>query len=188
MAPTVAESTIGPMTGSGLDLDPLLDRLEQLLGDLEDSEPELRDRVFELLDGVDALHRLAITRLAALLGEDVERLRSADPAVGWLLDAYGVGANDPAVAVRALEPMKPYLAEHGGDVEVLGVSNGVVRVRMVGACSGCTAASITLREGVEEALRTGLPGFVAIDVAPDDSEHSHPPPGPTLLQIQPRPV
>jgi len=64
----VAEAAAGPTTGSGLELDPLLDRLEQLLGDLEGSEPELRDRVFELLDGVDALHRLAITRLAALLG------------------------------------------------------------------------------------------------------------------------
>lgn len=184
MAPTVAD----PATGSMLGLDALLDRLEQLLGDLEGSEPEVRDRVFELLDGIDALHRLAITRLAATLGEDVQRLRSGDPAVEWLFDAYGVGANDPAVAVQALEPMKPYLAEHGGDVEVLGVTNGVVRVRMVGACSGCTAASITLREGVEEALRSGLPGFVAIDVAPDDSAHSHPPPGPTLLQIQPRPA
>ncbi len=188
MAPTVAESTAGPTTGSGLELDLLLDRLEQLLGDLEECEPELRDRVFELLDGIDALHRLALTRLGATLGDDVERLRSDDPAVEWLFNAYGVGANDPTMAVQALEPMKPYLAEHGGDVEVLGVTNGVVRVKMVGACSGCTSASVTLREGVEEALRSGLPGFVAIDVAPDEAAHSHPPPGPTLLQIQPRPV
>ncbi len=185
MAPTVAE----PATGSGLDLDLLLDRLEQLLSDLEDSESEVRDRVFELLDGVDALHRLAITRLAATLGEhEVERLRTDDAAVEWLFDAYGVGANDSAAAVAALEPMRPYLSEHGGDVQVLDVTNGVVRVRMAGACSGCTSAAITLREGVEEALRSGLPGFVAIDVEPDDAAHSHPPPGPTLLQIQPRPA
>lgn len=183
----MAESTTGPPTDSGLELDPLLDRLEQLLGDLEECEPELRDRVFELLDGIDALHRLALTRLAATLGEDIERLRAGDPAVEWLFDAYGVGANDPALAVQALEPMRPYLSEHGGDVEILGVTNGVVRVRMVGACSGCTSASVTLREGVEEALRSGFPGFVAIDVEPDEAAHPHPPPGPTLLQIQPRP-
>ncbi|MBA3251161.1 MAG: hypothetical protein H0T66_12825, partial [Geodermatophilaceae bacterium] len=54
-------------------LDPLLDRLEELLADLEQSEAGVRDQVFELLDGIDALHRLAITRLAAGLGEDVER-------------------------------------------------------------------------------------------------------------------
>lgn len=169
-------------------LDPLLDRLEELLADLEQAEAGVRDQVFELLDGIDALHRLAVTRLAAGLGEDVEWLRTGDPAVEWLFAAYGVGANDPALAVQALEPMRPYLSEHGGDVEVLGVENGVVRVRMVGACSGCTAAAITLREGVEEALRFGLPGFVAIDVEPDQATSSHPPPGPTLLQITPRPV
>lgn len=173
---------------SGSQLDALLDRLEQLLADLESSETGVRDQVFELLDGIDALHRLAITRLAATLGQDVERLRSGDPAVEWLFQAYGVGANDPALAVQALEPMRPYLREHGGDVEVLGVQDGVVRVRMAGACSGCTAAAITLREGVEEALRSGLPGFVAIDVEPDNAATSHPPPGPTLLQIQPRPA
>ena len=184
MAPRVAEQPAAPLP----QLDPLLDRLEQLLADLEQSDAGVRDQVFELLDGVDALHRLAITRLAAGLGEDVERLRAGDPAVEWLFSAYGVGANDPALAVQALEPMRPYLSEHGGDVEVLGVDNGVVRVKMVGACSGCTAAAITLREGVEEALRAGLPGFVAIDVEPDHATTSHPPPGPTLLQIQPRPA
>ncbi len=187
MAPRVAEQPPDP----GSELDPLLDRLEELLGDLERSDPAVRDQVFELLDGIDALHRLAITGLASHLGDDeAERLRAADPAVEWLFSAYGVGANDPALAVKALEPMKPYLAEHGGDVEVLGVSNGVVHVKLVGACSGCTSAAVTLREGVEEALREGLPGFVAIDVEPDDAPHSHPPPssGPTLLQIQPRPA
>lgn len=177
-----------PPTAAGWQLDSLLDRLEQLLGDLEQADADVRDQVFELLDGIDALHRLAITRLAAGLGEDVERLRAGDPAVDWLFSAYGVGADDPALAVKALEPMRPYLSEHGGDVEVLGLENGVVRLRLVGACSGCTAAAITLREGVEEALRSGLPGFVAIDVEADDAATSHPPPGPTLLQIQPRPA
>lgn len=169
-------------------LDPLLDRLEELLDEAGRFEQPMRDQVFELLDGVDALHRFAIARLAVELGQDVERLRAADPAIGWLFEAYGVGVNDPAAAVQALEPMKPYLTEHGGDIEVLGVHDGVVRVRMVGACSGCSAAAITLREGVEEALRSGLPGFVAIDVEPDLAPSSHPPPGPTLLQIQPRPA
>lgn len=175
--------------GSGDQLDSLLDRLEELLGDLERSDPAVRDQVFELLDGIDGLHRLAITRLAGSLGDDdVARLRADDPAVEWLFAAYGVGANDPALAEKALEPMRPYLSGHGGDVEVLGVDNGVVHLRLVGACSGCSASAITLRDGVEEALREGFPGFVAIDVEPDDAAVSHPPPGPTLLQIQPRPA
>jgi Fe-S cluster biogenesis protein NfuA len=63
----------------------------------------------------------------------------------------------------------------------------VVRVQLSGACSGCTSASETLRHGVEEALREGLPGFVAMDVAPDDGAAAHPPPTQVLLQITPRP-
>ncbi|MDP9398936.1 MAG: NifU family protein [Actinomycetota bacterium] len=169
-------------------LEPLLARLEQLLADVEGLDEDVRDRVFELLDGVDALHRLAITRLADTLGADLVPLRERDPAVAWLFQAYGVGVDDPEAASAALEEIRPYLHEHGGEVEVLGVEHGVVRVRLTGACSGCTSAASTLRHGVEEALRENLPGFVAMDVAPDSGAAPHPPPGPVLLQIQPRPT
>ncbi len=170
------------------ELGPLLDRLEELLEDVESLDPAVRDRVFELLDGVDAVHRLAITRLADCLGSDLPVLRRRDPAVDWLFQAYGVGVDDVAAASAALEQIRPYIHEHGGEVEVLGVQHGVVRVSLSGACSGCTSAAETLRHGVEEALRENLPGFVAMDVAPDDGAPAHPPPTQVLLQITPRPV
>jgi len=170
-------------------LGPLLDRLEQLLSDVEGLDDDVRDRVFELLDGVDAVHRLAVTRLGdALGGDDLSTLRKSDVAVDWLFEAYGVGVNDVDAASLALEQIRPYLHEHGGEVEVLGVHNGTVRVRLIGACSGCTSAGETLRHGVEEALRENLPGFVVMDVAPDDGAPAHPPPNQVLLQITPRPV
>ena len=169
-------------------LGPLLDRLETLLGDVEELDETVRDRVFELLDGVDAVHRLAITRLAEVLGDQLPQLRRADVAVDWLFEAYGVGVDDVGAASAALEQVRPYLHEHGGEVEVLSVLNGVVRVRLIGACSGCTSAAATLRHGVEEALRENLPGFVAMDVAPDDGAAQHAPPTQVLLQIMPRPT
>lgn len=169
-------------------LGPLLDRLEELLGDVEGLDDDVRDRVFELLDGVDAVHRLAITRLADVLAGDLPRLRRGDAAVDWLFEAYGVGVEDAQAASDALEQIRPYLHEHGGEVEVLGVQHGVVRVRLVGACSGCTSAAETLQHGVEEALRENLPGFVAMDIAPDDGAAAHPPPTQVLLQITPRPA
>jgi Fe-S cluster biogenesis protein NfuA len=137
---------------------------------------------------VDAVHRLAITRLADALGADLGPLRRGDLAVSWLFEAYGVGVNDVEAASAALDAVRPYVHEHGGDVEVLGVRHGVVRVRLTGACSGCTSAAETLRHGVEEALREGLPGFVGMDVAPDDGAAPHPPPTQVLLQITPRPA
>jgi Fe-S cluster biogenesis protein NfuA len=182
----MAEPT--PADGTLADLGPLLDRLEDLLREVDEFDDAVRSRVFELLDGVDALHRLAVTRLADALGADADRARSSDPAVAWLFEAYGVGVDDVVAASAALDPVRPYITEHGGDVEVLAVQRGVVRVRLSGACSGCTSAAQTLRYGVEEALRENLPGFVAMEVAPDSGAAPHPPPGPVLLQIQPRPA
>jgi Fe-S cluster biogenesis protein NfuA len=169
-------------------LGPLLDRLEELLGDIEGLDDDVRGAVFELLDGVDAVHRLAFTRLAEGLGEELAGLRRADVAVDWLFEAYGVGVDDVAAAEAALGPVRPYIAGHGGAVDVLGVEGGVVRVRLSGACSGCTSAGETLRQGVEVALRENLPGFLALDVAPDDGAAAHPPPSQVLLQITPRPA
>jgi len=190
----VTEPSAGPADGQGLPTDaalaalgPLLDRLEELLTAVEGLDEEVRERVFELLDGVDAVHRLAITRLAHELGAELGSLRRGDPAVDWLFEAYGVGVDDADAASVALEQVRPYLHEHGGEVQVLGVAHGVVRVQLVGACSGCTSAADTLRHGVEEALRENLPGFVAMDVAPDDGAAAHPPPKQVLLQIIPRP-
>jgi Fe-S cluster biogenesis protein NfuA len=167
------------------DLDALLDEMERLLGDVEALDEPVRERVFALLDGVDALHRHALGRLAALEGPDrLAFLRAGDPAVAWLLDAYAAGVDEHAAATAALETVRPYLHSHGGDVEVVAAHAGVVRVRLSGACSGCTASTITLKAGVEDALREHLPGFVAMEVEEDDAL-PHPPPGPTLLQIQP---
>lgn len=166
------------------DLDPLLDDLEDLLAEVDALDDPLRERVFALLDRIDVLHRHALTRMAAVIGpEQVERARAGDPAVAWLLDAYAVGIDERAAAEAALDDVRPYLRSHGGDVAVVAAERGVVTVRLSGACTGCTASTITLRHGVEEALRERFPGFVAMEVEEDDAP-AHPPPGPTLLQIE----
>lgn len=163
----------------------LLERLEQLIAEVEAYEEPARTQVFELLDGFDSLHRFALLGLAEALGpEAVVRARSR-PSVRWLLDAYGVGVDERAAADAALDEVRPYVRSHGGSVDVLAAEAGVVRVRLSGACSGCTASAVTLREGVERALRDGLRSFRALEVEEDEAP-AHPPPGPTLLQIRPR--
>jgi Fe-S cluster biogenesis protein NfuA len=167
-------------------MDDLLGRLEGLLAEIDSLEEPIRQAVFELLDGIDAMHRLALDRLAEGMGaEAVQRLRDSDQAVAWLFDAYGIGIDEQAAAEEALASIRPYVHSHGGKVEVLAARQGVVRVRMSGACSGCSASAITLREGIEQALRERLPGFTRIEME-EDPAPPHPPPGPTLLQIQRR--
>lgn len=170
------------------DLEGLLRRLEELLDEIEAMDEQVRGPVFELLDGFDTIHRLGLTRLADAVGMPVlDQARAADPAVAWLLHAYGIGVRDARVAAEeALAEIRPYIEGHGGTVEVLDVSQGRVRVRLSGSCAGCTASAVTLREGVQRALEERFPGFAGLDVE-EELAPSHPPPGPTLLQIQPRP-
>lgn len=167
----------------GVEFENVLQRLEDLLREVEELDEPVRDRVFELLDGIDLLHRTALGRLAEHLpAETLQALRD-DPGLAWMLDAYGVGVDEKAAADAALEEIRPYIASHGGSVEILDVSGGIVRVKLAGACSGCTASAVTLSEGIETALRDNFPAFVAMEVEDDDAP-AHPPPGPTLLQIE----
>lgn len=57
----------------------------------------------------------------------------------------------------ALEEVRPALQMDGGDVELVGVDAGIVKVRLLGACGGCPMATMTLVGFVEERLKTRVP-------------------------------
>ena len=56
-----------------------------------------------------------------------------------------------------LNQIRPNLAADGGNVELIDASDGVVKVRLTGACGGCPMASMTLKHGVERVLKERLP-------------------------------
>jgi Fe-S cluster biogenesis protein NfuA len=56
-----------------------------------------------------------------------------------------------------LEQIRPALLADGGDVELVDVNDGMVTVRLRGACSGCPMASITLKHGIEQLLKEQVP-------------------------------
>lgn len=59
---------------------------------------------------------------------------------------------------EALGKIRPRLAADGGGVELMDVSDdGVVKVRLVGACGGCPMAAMTLRDGIEQMLKEQVP-------------------------------
>ncbi|WP_085522881.1 NifU family protein [Tuberibacillus sp. Marseille-P3662] len=57
-----------------------------------------------------------------------------------------------------LEKLRPFLLRDGGDVELVNVDEGVVRVRLMGACGSCPSSTITLKAGIERALLEEVPG------------------------------
>lgn len=58
---------------------------------------------------------------------------------------------------KALDQIRPALQADGGDVEFVGVKDGVVQVRLKGACGGCPMSSMTLSLGVERAIKRAVP-------------------------------
>jgi len=59
----------------------------------------------------------------------------------------------------ALEKIRPLLQRDGGDIELVEVSDGVVKVRLTGACKGCPMSQMTLKQGVEKMLMQEVPGL-----------------------------
>jgi Fe-S cluster biogenesis protein NfuA len=55
---------------------------------------------------------------------------------------------------RVLNEIRPYLASHGGQVEFLSYKDHIVKLKMLGACSGCALSSVTLKNGIEEILKS----------------------------------
>ncbi len=65
----------------------------------------------------------------------------------------------------ALEKIRPALQADGGDVELVEVKEGVVRVRLTGACKGCPMASMTLANGIERILKEEIPEVKKVEEA-----------------------
>ena len=56
-----------------------------------------------------------------------------------------------------LESIRPMLLQDGGNVELVDIDDGVVKVRLVGACVSCSSSLMTLKMGIEKALKKAIP-------------------------------
>lgn len=66
--------------------------------------------------------------------------------------------------LKALDTIRPYLQADGGDVELVRVTNeGIVEVKLTGACGSCPMSQMTLRAGVERALIREVPGVRRVE-------------------------
>jgi len=64
---------------------------------------------------------------------------------------------------KALEKIRPALQADGGDVELVDVSGGIVKVKLTGACHGCPMAKMTLQNGIEETLKSEIPEIERVE-------------------------
>jgi Fe-S cluster biogenesis protein NfuA/nitrite reductase/ring-hydroxylating ferredoxin subunit len=144
-------------------------RMEALLGEIETlSDPNARSKAAEVVGVLLELYGEGLARMMEVVAEGEERERAfdafaEDELVSHLLLLHGLHPLDLETrVVRALEEVRPYLLSHGGNVELLGVEEGVARLRMQGSCSGCPSSTVTLKLAIEEAIQKTAPDLERI--------------------------
>jgi Fe-S cluster biogenesis protein NfuA len=63
----------------------------------------------------------------------------------------------------ALKEIRPSLQADGGDVELVDVENGIVKVRLTGACAGCPMSQMTLKQGIESYIKKAIPEVLSVE-------------------------
>ena len=153
-------------------------RVEALLDDVDAfTDRAARDTATELVQGLLDIYGEALGRIVTRDPQLAAGL-AGDELISHLLLLHGLHPVPLEARVReALDEVRPYLATHGGGVELLGVDEGVARLRLEGTCNGCPSSAVTLKHAVEEAIHKAAP-----DVERIEAEGAEP--APALLQIE----
>ena len=153
----------------------LMARVQELTGRLEDLDhPICRDLAEELTSAVVQLYGAGLERIVELADDDTRSSLAADDLVASLLlihDLYPVPLEERVH--QALETVRPYMESHGGNVELLGIEDGIAKLRLEGSCKSCRASSSTLELAVKQALQEAAPDLEGMDVegiAAEDDE------------------
>ena len=67
---------------------------------------------------------------------------------------------------QALDNIRPYIQGDGGDIELVDIVQGIVQIRLAGACVGCMHSMMTLQVGIERMLKEAVPEIVAVEAMP----------------------
>ncbi len=68
---------------------------------------------------------------------------------------------------KVIERIRPAVQQDGGDIELVDVENGLVKLRLVGACAGCPSSMMTLKAGIERAIRAEVPEITGVESIPE---------------------
>jgi Fe-S cluster biogenesis protein NfuA len=156
----------------GCGLQGQLAHLEALVQGLDElGDPAAQAHVREIIQVLLELHGLGLERIlshvaeAGTAGQAILEVCARDDAVSGLLLLHGLHPHDLQTRVRqALDAVRPALRAHGGNVELLGVSEGAVRLRLLGSCDGCPSSGVTMKQTIEEAILGRAPEVVVIEV------------------------
>ncbi|NDJ23659.1 Rieske 2Fe-2S domain-containing protein [Nostoc sp. B(2019)] len=144
-----------------------INRFETIISEWDESQ---RCVAVGLKRSIEALHKEALTRLIkSLKQESMSALRHAvDDEVVYAVLLYHelVKSPQPSLTQRvqtALEEVRPGLKSHNGDVELVVIRlPDTVEVRLIGTCSNCAASTLTLSQGIEQAIKKHCPEITKV--------------------------
>jgi Fe-S cluster biogenesis protein NfuA/nitrite reductase/ring-hydroxylating ferredoxin subunit len=144
----------------------LVERVQRLTEQVEAlDDPAARDAADALAGAVVQLYGEGLERIFAVLDPQLRAQLAEDGVVASLMLIHGLFPVDLRTRVQeALDSVRPYMESHGGDVELLGIEDGVARLRLEGSCSGCGASQATLELAIERALEETAPDLLGLDV------------------------
>jgi Fe-S cluster biogenesis protein NfuA/nitrite reductase/ring-hydroxylating ferredoxin subunit len=162
------------------------ERIQTLLDASSSGGAVARERAELLVREVTDLYGAALERMldvALATDPSLADRFAADDLVASLLLVHGLHPYGVERRVSdALDGVRPYLGSHGGDVSLLGVHDGVVRLQFQGSCKSCPSSSVTLELAVEDAVRAAAPEIESIEVvAPEKDTGSGVIPADSLL-------
>jgi Fe-S cluster biogenesis protein NfuA len=150
----------------------LVERVQELLGSLDEiADPVAQMRVQELVGAVLELYGAGLDRILGVVadaGEPGLPIRDAlleDGIVASLLLIHGLYPVPLEERVtQALDSVRPFLASHGGNVQLLSVEDGVARLQLQGSCNGCPSSAATLEHALREAIDAAAPDLLGLEV------------------------
>ena len=146
-------------------IDVLVRKIESL------SDANAKQSALELFQLIMDLHGAGLERMMSIAfdaGEEGRRIidkYGSDDLVSSLLLLYGLHPLDlEARVMTALEKVRPMLRSHGGSVELLGIADGAVRLRLEQSGGGCGSSARAMRTAIEEAMYDAAPDMNGLQI------------------------
>ncbi len=148
-----------------------IQKIDELIGQIRSAaNPEIRAAALDLVQILMDFHATGIDRMMEILadsgdtGWQIIDEFGCDEVVTHMLLLHGLHPVDLDTRVRtALERVRPYLQSHGGNVELLEIDRGIVRLNLTGSCNGCPSSSLTLKTAIETAIYEDAPDVIAVE-------------------------
>ncbi|MBE1499347.1 Fe-S cluster biogenesis protein NfuA [Amycolatopsis lexingtonensis] len=137
------------------EVDRVGERIEQLLGEFSGPEAELAE---ELVHTLLEFYGAGLARIVEAVDRPLlDRLLEDDHVRGLLVlhDLHPRSTHERVA--EALDEVRPYLGSHAGDVEFVGIDDGVLRLRLQGSCDGCPSSTVTAKYAIERVVRAAAP-------------------------------